>query len=440
MAERTIKLGEILGASEVEAYAVSVEEQSVSVAKQIETLYTTGVGGLGVRVIVDKRIGFFATSSLKARDVEKAVETAYKIARLSELDKEWCSFPKKTGKAHVEGIFDRETADIEPETLIGGTAQMIDAVNNCGENLSITRAEVAAGREEVAIANSHGCSLWREETSAVANISVKAEKNGQRGISSEDQQARSWKKLDCSLVASMAAYRASKVVHAKSIVGGKMPVVWQNKLFASIVRIMFGGTLSADSIQRGRSPWVDKVEEAVTAEDFNLFDDGLLRGGLGTREFDDDGMAQRNVPLIDRGVLRGFLYDNYTANKEGRESTGNASRDYRGIPVPSTNNLFLKPGKAKREELLDVKKGLYIVETIGEWLSNPVSGDLSATATNAFLIENGELAQPVKGVIVSGNFFEILRSGIDLLGDDVDNWGSTYAPSTRISQMTVTGE
>ncbi len=440
LAERTVKLGEARGADEVEAYATSSEERRVVIKNQIETLYTTHTGGLGVRVIIGKRSGFFATSSLKTKDIEKAVETACGMARLSEPDKDWHSLPKKTGKTRVEETFDRETAEVEPSALIEGATQMIDVVNSYDRNLSITGAEVGAGRDETAVANSHGCNLWREETFAAASVNVKAEEDGMKGTSGEDQQARNWGKLDFSSVARTASERASKIVHAKPIAGGRMPVVWRNKLFASTLRIMFGGTLSADSVQKGRSPWIGKTDKRVASENFSLLDNGLLRGGLGTREFDDDGVAQREINLIDRGALRSFFYDNYTANKEGRESTGNSSRDYRSLPMPAPNNLLLQPGEAKPEELLDMRRGLYLVETIGEWLSNPVSGDLSATATNAFLIENGELTEPVKGIIISGNFFEILRGRIDLIADDTDNSGSTYSPSVRISEMTITGE
>lgn len=440
VAEKAVKFGEGLSASEVEAYAMSAEGRRVIVTNQIETLYAACIGGLGVRIIIGKKNGFFATSSLKIKDIEKAVETAYSTAKLSEPDKDWYSLPTKSGKARVEETFDKKTAEIEPSTLVEEAVQMIDTVNNCGENLSITRAEVSTGTVETAIVNSHGCNLRKEETFASASISVKAEEGEMKGVSSEGQQARSWRKLDCSLVAQMAAERASKVVHAKPIAGGKMPVVWHNKLFASILRIMFGGTLSADSAQKGRSPWVGKIGKSIASENFNLLDDGLLRGGLGTREFDDDGVAQQRVMLIDRGFLQGFLYDSYTANKERRESTGNSSRDYSSLPMPSSNNLFLQPGRAKREELLDVRRGLYLVETIGGWLSNPISGDLSATATNAFLIEDGELTKPVKGVIVSGNFFDILCNEVDLIADDVQNLGSTYSPSVRISKMVITGE
>ena len=440
-AEKAVEVGEALGASEVEAYVRSVDSKRIILTSGIETIHASYTSGLGARVIMGNRIGFFASSSLAIRDIKTAVKTAYSIAKLNEPDKDWISLPTKSRKAKAEGVFDKEVAEIEPSMLVEGAAQMLDAVKKGGEKLSITGGDVSVAIVMTAIVTSHGCSLCREETYASASINVKAEEEGLKGLSGEDQQSRNWRGLDCSSIAETAAKRASKVIHAKPIASGKMPVIWDNKLFASVLSIMFGGTFSADSVQKGRSPWIRKAGKRIASENFTLIDDGLLKNGLGTREFDDDGIPQQRVTLINRGILQGFLYDNYTANKDKRESTGNSSRNYQSPPIPSPNNLSLQPGKVKREELLeDVKRGLYLVETIGEWLSNPISGDLSATATNAFLIEDGELTKPVKGIIVSGDFFDILNGKINLVADDVENAGSTYSPSVRISEMTLAGE
>lgn len=441
IAEKAVRFGEALGASEVEAYATSTDSKIVIFTRGIETLYASYNSGLGVRIIVDKKTGFFATSSLAIKDVKRSVKLAYKIAKVSEPDMEWLSLPTKGRNVDAEQTFDMEIADIESSRLVESAVQMINTVSNCGEKLSITRGEVSTETVETAIVNSYDCNLCRRGTFASASISVKAEEAGMRGLSSENQQTRNWSELDCYSTAQIAAERASKVITAKPIIGGKMPVVWRNKLFASVLRIMFGGTLSADSVQKGRSPWVGRVGRPLASKNFTLIDDGLLRAGLGTREFDDDGIPQQKTILVDHGVLQGFLYDNYTANKDRRESTGNSARDYRSLPTPSPNNLILQKGNTKKEELIrDVKMGLYLYEVIGAWLSNPISGDLSATITNAFMIENGELTKPIKGIIISGNFFDILYHKIDLIADDVRNLGSTYSPSLRVSEMTVSGE
>ena len=86
------------------------------------------------------------------------------------------------------------------------------------------------------------------------------------------------------------------------------------------------------------------------------------------------------------------------------------------------------------------KKGLFIENTIGEWLSNPTNGDLNATVTHGYLIENGELTKPVSNVVIGGNMFDILMNKIEILGNDVDNNNKIYSPSVKISEMTIAGK
>ena len=170
-------------------------------------------------------------------------------------------------------------------------------------------------------------------------------------------------------------------------------------------------------------------------------DNGVLPGGLGSREFDDEGIPTRVNTVIERGILKTFLYDTYTAYKEGKESTGNALRSYWSAPTPAPNNLILKVGDCSFDELIsDVKEGIYIVTTIGEWLSNPVSGQLNATVTHGYLIKNGELTQPIGGFSISSNFYELIRSKVELLGKDLENYGSSYSPPVKVSEIIVASD
>lgn len=436
--EKAVKFGEQLGADEVEAYASRVDRKQVGFTGSFDTVLTAGSTGLGIRVIIGKKTGFFATSSLLDVDVQQSVKAAYGVAKVSKPDVEWRSLSTFDGKGCVEGVYDRETANVDPHKLVQAALLMMDTVQNCNEQLTITRGWVTTEKVETAIANNYGCNALREETFASTYISIKAEDNGAKGVSSESQQTRSWRNLDCYTVAQTAANRVSRIIHAQTLKQGTMPIVWRNKLFASVLRIMFSRTLTADAILKGRSPWIGKIGSRIASENFQLVDDGARRNGYGTRLFDDEGSPQQRILLVDHGVLQGYLYDSYTANIDRRESTGNAMREYHNFPTPTPNNLTLQQGSAQSEELRgSIKRGLYLVETIGAWLSNPISGDLSATATNAFLIENGELTKPVKGIIVTGNFFEILLNRIELIANDTQNFGSTYSPSVKISEMTV---
>jgi len=248
-----------------------------------------------------------------------------------------------------------------------------------------------------------------------------------------------WKDLNVQRISQEASERALTAKKARPISSTSIPIIWRNKLFANVLAIMFGGTLSADAVQKKRSPWAGKIGSEIASTSFTLRDEGSVAFGMGTREFDDEGVPQRTISLIEDGILKDYLYDTYTANKEGRESTGNASRSYDSPPRPSPNNLHLSSGTASFSEILkETKNGIYLQELIGLWLSNPVSGYLGATVANGSLIEDGEIARPIKGVLISGNFFDIIRNGMDLIGNDVDHSGGSYSSTVRVTSMSVT--
>jgi PmbA protein len=93
------------------------------------------------------------------------------------------------------------------------------------------------------------------------------------------------------------------------------------------------------------------------------------------------------------------------------------------------------------EEIIrETKHGIFIEETIGEWLSNPVSGNLNATVTHGYCVENGELSEPIKGVVISGNFYELLKKGIESVGDDLRNSSENYSPTVKLAELTFAGE
>jgi len=102
---------------------------------------------------------------------------------------------------------------------------------------------------------------------------------------------------------------------------------------------------------------------------------------------------------------------------------------------------MLEPGNVSLEEMIqETKRGIFIDETIGEWLSNPVSGNLNATITHGYLIENGELTKPIKGAVISSNFYEILKDGIELIGNDLRNYMQNYAPTVKLKEITIAGK
>jgi PmbA protein len=143
--------------------------------------------------------------------------------------------------------------------------------------------------------------------------------------------------------------------------------------------------------------------------------------------------------LVSEGVIQGFLYDQYTANKENRSSTGNAGRH--GIKAPpsvQTTNLYIPKGSSTPDELISsLEEGLMVTDLIGLHTADPISGDFSVGAAGLW-IKGGEVAFPVKGVAISGNLMDLFNK-VDATGTDLAFYGRTGAPSLRISALNVAG-
>lgn len=449
-AESAVKLAMKKGFDEAEAFSSKTTRREIIYRNAIEATKSNTIAGLSVRGVLDKRIGFYSVSSLERADIENAVEQSLKIAKANTPDQDWKSLTRKYGKAAVQNVRDKRIESLSPKELVEEVRLAVDTVREVDSSLAITRGILSTSVVSNAIANSHGCKLERKETFASSWIAVTAGSSGRKGIGHEAKQTRSWKSLSTEHVAQTVAERALKMVNATSISNGKVDAVWRNDAFAGILDAMLTRTVTADAVQKQRSPWVGKVGQAVASEQISFVDEGRMDGGGGTRQFDDDGTPQKSTPVIEKGVLRGFLYDVYTASKEKRSSTGNAHREggpfsarpnYTQAPFPYPNNLVLKPQSVTPEDVIkETGKGIYVVETIGEWLSNPISGDLSATISSAFKIENGELGEAVKGGIITANFFDILKGKMDLRANDLDSSGAIYAPTTQVLGMTIAGE
>jgi len=155
---------------------------------------------------------------------------------------------------------------------------------------------------------------------------------------------------------------------------------------------------------------------------------------LDSSAFDGEGVPSQRTILIDKGILKGYLYDSYTAGKEGLASTGNAVRSgYTGVPGVGIRNLIVS--SSKPQDLLAETKGILVGGLIGAHTANPISGDFSVEAKNAFLIGHGEVARPIRSLMLAGNFFELLKD-IEI-GRDVRAVGSTVTPTVKVRMKVV---
>ena len=233
-----------------------------------------------------------------------------------------------------------------------------------------------------------------------------------------------------------AARRTLRKLGARSVATGEFPVVFDPDAARAILG-MLAGCIMGSSIWRKSSYLMGREGTEVASSLVTVVDDPLLPRAPGSRPYDGEGLASRKNVVVEKGVLRTYLCDSYSARKLNRASTGNASRGGSAGVSCSTTNFILEPGTDSNEAIIKgTSKGLYVTEMMGFGF-NAVTGDFSRGAAG-FWIENGELAYPVSEVTISLNVDDLWKR-IDAVGADLDLRTATASPTIRVGRMTVAG-
>jgi PmbA protein len=430
---------------DVEAFAIHAIQASVSVFEQgIEQLSSSETRGVGVRVVVDGRLGFASTSDLTEDGLSFALSEARSNAELASQDV-GNVLPAPSPFAELPGIFvagldavpmarkvelamalERATTGIDPRVKGVDTASYGDGV---------TRA---------AIASSRGISAEYARTDVYAYVSALARDGDETQTGLGLTQGRAFDELDIEAAAREAVLRSARLLGARKPATAKVPVVFDPFVTASFLGVL-ASPLTAEAAQKGRSLFADRIGQQVAATTLSLVDDGRMLDGPAAAPFDDEGVPTRRTAIIEDGVLRGFLHNTQTAARAGDASgtTGNASRaGYKSSPGISPSNLFFDGATVPAASIVaGVTDGLYVQDASGIHSGvNPVSGEFSVGATGMW-IRGGELAEPVREVTVSSTIVDILTA-IAALGDDrrFFPFGGALAGATMlVAEMTVAG-
>lgn len=441
--ERGIKVGIKLGADEVEVYAVKrVGLDIVGTVRGIERVSSGERVDVGVRVVIGKRVSVQGGMVSRIEDVDSIAETAVKIAKTLPEDPQWVSLPKELGRSRVSGVIDPRVKEPSVDYFIEIVRYLLKRPGEIDRRAFTSSASAHLSTVGRVIGNNYGETQKEEATEVDVFVSVKAIEAGEESGYYDAYVAPTLAEFDPDRVIGRATEVAVKTLAARRVETGAYELVLIPRVFAGVVQSLIVPAVCADSVQKGRSPLKGRVGSPVLSESLTIIDDGTYPGLTGTRGFDDEGVSTRRKEVFDKGVLKGFLYDTYTALAEGRSSTGNAFRSVPySTPTPWISNLLVEPGSGDLADLIrDVKRGIVVYATIGEWLSNPVSGLLNATVTNGMYVEGGDEKFPVKGVVLSGNIYEVLRPPEVRASGTVERFGRFSLPAIYLPKITLAGK
>jgi PmbA protein len=419
-------------------------ELSAKVRKgEPELVEEAGTRSAGLRVIQDRRVASTSTSDLTPAGIERFVADAVELVGLSQED-------PFAGPADPKLLCDPASLpDLDLYDPAGGSVDAARAIVLAREG------EAAAFAFDPRITNSEGATFGRTAGGSAMVLSsgfratakgsyqslsvvpVASDEGGKNRRGYHWTARRHLAELDpADEVGREAARRTLRKLGAKTVATTEAAVVFDPDAARSILG-MLAGCVMGGTIWRKSSYLVGREGTPVASDLVSVVDDPFILRAPGSRPFDGEGLASRRNVVVEKGVLRTYLCDSYSARKLGRESTASASRGGGAGVGSSTSNFVLQPGVDSNAAIVKgTARGLYVTEMMGFGF-NAVTGDFSRGAAG-FWIENGELAFPVSEVTISLNVDDLWKS-IDAVGSDLDLRTATAAPTIRVAKMTIAG-
>ena len=430
------------GLTGAEVYGERSTSRRIRVFKGgVEQLSAARRTGVGLRVFRDGAVGYAYSSDVSPDSLRELVRRATAHAAVARPDQN-AGLPEPDGALPELVLFSPELVRMPETRKIEVAVQAEQAALAFDPRIKLVEDTVYVDADEdVVLQNSAGFSGGYRVNSCYLFLYCHAEQDGQVETGLAYTVSRDPAGLDPEGCGREAAERAVRLLGARPCPSMKGTVVLEPFVAAAVVDVL-GSALTADAVQKGRSLFGSLEGQPIASGLVGLADDGVDPDGLNSSPFDGEGVPCRRTPLIEGGVLRGFLYDSYTGRKAGRESTGNGGRgSYQSPPSVRPTNLVLHgAGSPVADVIAGIERGALVTDAVGVHSGvNPVSGEFSV-GISGLLIESGRLTTPLREVTLAGDIQSMLR-GIVALGDD-PRWvpsGSVLTPSVAIEGMAVAG-
>ncbi|GGI87751.1 metalloprotease TldD [Shewanella gelidii] len=382
--------------------------------------------GVGVRAISGEKTGFAYADEITPSALASATEAARSIANAGEQGQVKAFSSQQTQPLYTT---DDPIAAMEEAKKIALLKQADAYIRSLDSRIIQVVISLSGVHEEILVAASDGTlaadirPLVRFNCSVILEENGKRERGGSGGGGRHDYQV--FMNSDdaglplCFAYAREAVRQASVNLTAIDAPAGEMPVVlgagWPGVLLHEAV----GHGLEGDFNRKGSSAFSGKIGQQVASKLVTVVDDGTIANRRGSLSIDDEGTQTQVTTLIEDGILKGYMQDKLNSRLMGHEPTGNGRREsYAHLPMPRMTNTYMKAGDSDPKAIIaSVKQGIY-APNFGGGQVDITSGKFVFSASEAYLIENGEITQPIKGATLIGNGPESMAQ-ISMVGNDM---------------------
>jgi PmbA protein len=433
-------VGAALKAGADAAEAVVGERQSLSVSVRLgalEEVEREEARDLGLRVFIGRRQATVSGSDISAEARAKLLDRAMNMARLAPEDPyAGLAAPDRLAKGPFPDLQLFDASEPSPEELeaLGreaeDAARAVEGVTNSDGGTGAWSAARYAMVTSGGFVGAHAASSFAVYASAIAGDENGMERGG-------DGRSTRWRSdlPQPGDIGAEAGRRAVQRLGARKIDSRTAPVIFEDRVAMSVIGPLIGA-VAGPAIARGVSFLKDRLGQQLFSPSVTILDEPHRLRGLGSQPFDDEGVANHDTAIIDKGVLTTWLLNSASARQLGLQTTGHASRGLASPPGVGVSNLTVQPGERDLKGLIaDAKEGLLVTSMFGPSL-NSNTGDWS-TGVSGFWFEDGELAYPVAEITVAGNLIDIFSRLVP--GSDLEYRGARNSPSVLIDGLAIAG-
>lgn len=420
---------------EAEVFSSTSKTTSIAIFEgELDNYEMAESGGMGLRGYKDGKMGYSYTENLDEEGYQELIEASLESLALAEEEEDLYD-----GSGEYEDIQPRELIPTSPDKVIESLKKLEKLVL---ANDQIEKVPGAAYSEMIrssSIENTLGLNKSQEAGVALIYIMAAAEKDGQMKTGMAVRVFWDFDEVNLEEMAQECIEDTLSKLGAKSIASGDYRVLIDKEAFDNL-NGSFMSAFSGEVVEKKMSLLDGKLDEEVAASNFSLKMAPLGEDNPLPSTFDGEGYPRRNLYLVEDGVLKNFYHNRATAKRAGTQSTGSASRSYKSRLGLGPSYLVIEPGERSQEEIIaSMDKGVYIKGFQGLHSGlNAVSGDFSLPA-EGFYVEEGQIVHPVDQVVLSGNYFKLIKDILELSSDSSRmNTGST-SPGVLVDSLSLAG-
>lgn len=387
--------------------------------------------GIGIRVLKNNKMGFAFTSDLNK--ISQTANQALENTKLNNPDENY-SFSQVEKVNRVDKLYDKKFENLDLDESIDFLNNIISKANETKCN--VTSAGFSASCGNSIILNSNGVSITNKSTGFGAGLSVNIEE-GNNIATAYDSISSRFYDLNGDKLSEDVCKLAMDSVDTKPIETKDYDVILDYYAATGLLST-FLSAFNGENVQRQRSILHDKIGSEIVSPTLSITNDPTLEKGMYSTKCDGEGTVSKKTKLVENGILKSFMHDIYTANKGNTISTGNGYRNsYTSTPTVSPSNIILDFDETTN--LNEIQEGVLTTSVLGAHTANPISGDFSVEASNAFKIENGEITHPINKAMISGNIFEILKK-CEGIKSEIKQYGPFILPKILVHNLRVVGQ